>query len=78
MPGWALAPRTSGFSSSTGLICSNIGIAAAAEMNAPVIWVTAVSSMVTEVLKVRNEAADMVPRAGLTSSMKRVSEQTGR
>lgn len=47
-------------------------------MNAPVIWVTAVSSMVTEVLKVRNEAADMVPRAGPASNMKRVSEQTGR
>ena len=77
-PGWALAPRTSGASSSTGWICSNIGSAAAAETKAPVIWVTEVSSMVTEVLKVRNAPADMLPRAGPASSMNMASEHSGR
>ena len=73
-----LPPRTSGASSSTGLICSNIGSTAAAETSAPVSWVTEVSSIVTAVLKVRNSLADRLPRAGPASSMNMTSEQSGR
>ena len=60
----ACAPPAS--PSSTGLISSNSGSAATAETKAPVSWVTEVSSIVTEVLKVRNSAADIAAagRAG--------------
>ncbi len=77
-PGRVLAVRTSGVASSTGLISSKSGSAATADTNEPVSWVTEVSSIVTEVLKVRNAAADIVPRAGPASSMNISSVHTGR
>lgn len=70
--------RTSGVASSTGLISSNNGSTATADTNAPVSWVTEVSSIVTEVLKVRNSAADIEPRAGPASSMNISRVQSGR
>ncbi len=73
-----LAVRTSGVASSTGLISSNSGSAATAETNEPVSWVTEVSTIVTEVLKVRNAAADIEPRAGPASSMNISSVHSGR
>ena len=73
-----LATRTSGVASRTGLISSNIGSAATIDTKAPVSWVTEVSSIVIEVLKVRKAAADSEPRAGPASSMNMSSEQSGR
>ncbi len=64
--------------SSTGLICSNSGSAATAETNAPVSWVTEVSTIVTEVLKARNSAAVIEPRAGPASSMNIARVTSGR
>ena len=60
------------------MISSNSGSAATAETNAPVSWVTEVSSIVTEVLKVRNAAADIAPRAGPASSMNISRVHSGR
>ena len=70
--------RTSGCASRTGLISSNSGSAATAETKAPVSEVTAVRSMVTEVLKVRNADADIEPRAGPASSMNISRVHSGR
>ena len=60
------------------MTCSNSGSTDAAETSAPVSWVTEVSIIVTEVLKVRNAPADSVPRAGPASSMNMVSVHSGR
>lgn len=46
-------------------------------MSAPVSWVTEDSRIVTAVLKVRNSAADMLPRAGPASSMNITSMHSG-
>ncbi|CAM5482031.1 hypothetical protein SHIRM173S_03708 [Streptomyces hirsutus] len=77
-PGRVPAARTSGVASSTGRICSNSGNAATPETNAPVSWVTEVSTIVTDVLKVRNSAAVIEPRAGPASSMNIASVHSGR
>ncbi len=77
-PGALAEARTSGSASSTGRTCSYSGSTATAETRAPVSCVTEVSIMVTAVLKVRNSAADRVPRAGPASSMNISSEQSGR
>ncbi|GAA3115139.1 hypothetical protein GCM10017687_30490 [Streptomyces echinatus] len=77
-PGRVLPVRTSGVASSTGLISSNSGSAATADTNAPVSWVTEVSTMVTDVLKVRKSAADIAPLAGPASSMNISRVHTGR
>ncbi len=70
--------RTSGVASRTGRICSNSGSAATADTNEPVSCVTDVSTIVTDVLKVRNSAAVIDPRAGPASSMNIPSVHSGR
>ncbi len=73
-----LAVRTSGVASRTGLISSNSGSAATADTSDPVSWVTEVSTIVTDVLKVRKAAADIAPFAGPASSMNITRVHTGR
>ncbi len=77
-PGRVLDVRTSGVASKTGLISSNSGSAATADTKEPVSWVTEVSTIVTEVLKVRKSAADIAPLAGPASSMNISRVHTGR
>lgn len=77
-PGRVLVRPASGSSLRTGLTCSNIGSTAAAEMSAPVTWVTEDISIVRAVLKVRNSLADMTPRVGPASRTNITSVHSGR